>query len=272
MKILLGKHSLSLSVCLFFFSFAAYTQGSDSLQLLKFWDVKATNFYVDALENIYLLNASNNLVRVEADGSTRFEFNDRKLGNLGVLDLSDPLDMFLFYPEFQELVVLDRTLSETGRINLNAFGFFGIEAVGYSTDNRIWLYDPMAGTLKKVDFDGQLILESQIIPPLVRRPLSPVRIREQDQRVYMYDPEVGILVFDVFGKYLEQIPWDADRSVQVEKEFLFGCKGGECLILETFSRKEWRFKIPGEKISKVWFRAGKLYVLSPKGLYLYKLK
>ncbi|MBR9919676.1 MAG: hypothetical protein GYB31_02490 [Bacteroidetes bacterium] len=269
----------STGILLFFFfpSFVS-AQLVDTFLIEKKWPVQAVNMYVDAFGQIYILDKGNSLSRLDSKSRVRQEFRDQRLGSLGLVDLSDPLDILLFYPEFQELVILDRTLTESGRLNLPSIGYFGIEAVGYSSDQNIWLYDPMQGTVKKVNFQGEILVESQIIPPLVGSQIDPIRIREQDQRVYVHCAEAGILVFDIFGKYLEKIPWDAGRSLQIGKELYFGCLGNHCKLLDPFSRKSWDLELPKHSASqpeikalKVWYQTGSLYVLYPAEIIAYKM-
>jgi hypothetical protein len=198
-----------LLVC---FPLLSFGQSTDSLQVLREWEVDAERIFPDAFSNVYLLNASNDLRKLERDGRIRFEFQDVKLGNLAIVDVTDPLNLLLYYPEFQEIVLLDRTLSEVSRVSLTDFGFYAVEAVGYASDSRIWIYDPLIGTLKKIDAEGRVVIESQILPPLLGRMIQPTRILEINQLVYVICEEGSVLVFDAFGKYLEEIKWPVEMD------------------------------------------------------------
>ncbi|MCB0705635.1 MAG: hypothetical protein KDC34_10015 [Saprospiraceae bacterium] len=268
------RTSLSILFLSLGFNFQAAGQIGDSLELLFSKAIEAEDLYVDAFENIYLLDDDNTLRKMESSGSFRFEFRDQRLGDLGFVDLSSPLDILLFYPEFQELVLLDRTLSEVARMRLTAVGFFGIEVVGQASDNKLWIYDPMEGILKKINFDGVTLLESGVLPLLIGKSVTPQYILEQDQKVYVQCAEAGILVFDVFGKFLEQIPWEKGLSLQIVQDLYFGCTGSSCLFMDAFSRREWRFDLPlhSAKALKTWYRGGKLFVLYPGALQVYHLQ
>ena len=75
-----------------------------------------------------------------------------------------------------------------------------------ASDNHLWVFDLSTATLKKVDQSDQVLVESLELDLLLPEPLNPTRVVEYNNRVYLHDPQVGILVLDVFGTYVKTIP------------------------------------------------------------------
>ncbi len=101
---------------------------------------------------------------------------------------------------------MDRTLSEIQRHDLSALDLPQVEALGTASDNNLWLFDNNTYTLKKLDQKNEVLAESLDLNLLLNEPLNPVRLLEANNRVYLNSPNLGLLVFDLFGNYIKTIP------------------------------------------------------------------
>jgi hypothetical protein len=64
------------------------------------------------------------------------------LGKIERVDFQNPLQLVVFYKEFNTLVLLDNQLNETKRIDFNLSPtFIQLEAMGLSAQNQLWVYD-----------------------------------------------------------------------------------------------------------------------------------
>jgi len=160
----------------------------------------ATDFAVDNLQNVYLLTAENELVKYTSDGKEQYHYPNNTLGKIGTIDATNPFQIMLFFPDYQNVLLLDRTLGLTGQFNLFRLGLFEVTAVAMTSDNRLWVYDDVSFRLKKVSEDGEVSVESTDLSLALGRSIHPRFMMEKNQTVYMSDPAVGVLVFDVFGQ------------------------------------------------------------------------
>jgi hypothetical protein len=119
-------------------------------------------FTVDNLENIYLVNNnSNQLKKLNSNGDSAGVFNNvRKYGKLYSIDATNPLKILLYYKNFSTVVVLDRFLNVRNTINLGKKNIFKVKAIASSYDNNIWLFDEGDTKLKKIDDNGEVLLET----------------------------------------------------------------------------------------------------------------
>ncbi|NDI97753.1 hypothetical protein GWA97_01510 [Flavobacterium sp. LaA7.5] len=83
----------------------------------------------------------NNVFKKEKDGRS-VKYNSVSLGDIYRVDLQNPLQVVLFYKNFNTAVLLDSQLNETTRINFSELQQpLLAEAVGLASQNRLWVYD-----------------------------------------------------------------------------------------------------------------------------------
>lgn len=80
--------------------------------------------------------------------SKNYQYQNLGLGNIVNVCISNPLQLVIFYEDFNSLVLLDNQLNETLQINGNNFETpIKIEAFGLASQNQVWLFD---GFLQKI--------------------------------------------------------------------------------------------------------------------------
>ena len=234
--------------------------------------VQADRFEVDQLQNIYLIK-EDHIFKLNPAGLPIMDYANPRLGTLGQVDASNPFSVVLFYPEFMSIVTLDRNMTETGQFNLFDLDILRTSAVGTASDNNLWVFDEVNSKLLKVGREGEIVTEGQNLFLLLDRPLRPDFLREHDQLVYINEPDIGILVFDVFGKYLKTIPLTGLDRFQFFGNRLFYRDAGDwqAFHLKTLLSKPLPLPLTVRKEAPLQWSVDKLYVLEPKGLWIYPL-
>lgn len=229
---------------------------------------KIKNFTTDNLGNIYTLTLDNQVVKYSLDGVEQFRYPNRTLGEASLLDATNPFHLLLFFPDYQTVLTLDRTLSVTGQFNLFQLGFQGARAVGTSSDGLLWVYDETSFLLKKITADGTVIAQSGDLSLATGQPLHPVFLVEREQTVFMTDPEVGVLVFDAFGQYRKTIPLPGLIEFQVMDDQLVYFREGQLWSFHLTALLERPFSLSFElaQAAKVQVANGVLYVLESSKL------
>ncbi len=182
--------------------------------LLNSHETKAIFLAVDNFSSFY--SASNNSVlKFSNEGKFLYRYEEFNYGKIGMIDVSNPMKMLVFYPDFMTVVTLDKFLSPLTTYNFFQLGYQNISAVASSTDGRIWFYDNTDFKLKKIDEAGKVFLESQPLNVLLEQAPNPNFMLERDSKVYMNDTAIGILVFDIFGSYEKTIPLKGLKKFQI---------------------------------------------------------
>src|SRR6185369_10870929 len=89
-----------------------------SFSLINSFDTKANSMAVDNFGSFY--TASDHAVlKFSSDGKFQNRYEEFKYGKIGMIDVSNPMKMLVFYPDFMTVVTLDRFLAP-----LNTYNFF----------------------------------------------------------------------------------------------------------------------------------------------------
>jgi len=189
----------------------ALAQGwvSDSIQV----DFVPKSIRIDPLSNRYFLTEEMQILKYKPDGTFWNRYENNRLGIIGNLDVSNPFQVLIFYPQYQILVLLDNNLAETGRLNFNSIGFGNIRTAGISDDNNIWVLDEGSRQVYKVSTSGEKKVEG--IPYFGFNILAdkPIFIQQKSNYVYISQEGQKVQVFDIFGKWVKSLDLENFKSV-----------------------------------------------------------
>jgi len=273
-SLVIGHWSLGLSV-FFAASFSTaiiFAQPADSTYILiKTIEVKAKDFTTDKLQQIYVVTPDNEVIKYDTEGNETFRYNNKTLGELAHIDVTNPFSIMLYYPEFMNIITLDRTLNLTGQFNLYDLNLLYVKGVGMSNDNNIWVYDDALFKLKKIDHEGHTIVESDNLSLLLGHSISPNFILEKEQTVYVNDPQLGIFLFDVFAEYIKTLDFKGLTDFQVYADQLIYFQDGKLQFFHLKSLLTRPLKLPPSisATDKIRVQKNKLFVLKPKGVEVY---
>jgi len=185
-----------------FFLSEINAQDDSLFRFLKKIEYPISSFSADNLGELYIINTDNQLKKYNANGDSIGVFNQvTKYGKLSYVEAQNPWKTILFYQNFSTIVLLDKYLNVLGNINLRNKNIFRVKAVTNSYDNNIWLFDEQDNKLKKIDDNGNVLLETVDFRLLFDAPPTPQQIVDRDGFVYLYDAEKGIYLFDYYGSF-----------------------------------------------------------------------
>lgn len=215
-------------------------------------------FSTDKLKQVYLVSTDNELIKYGIAGQPTFTYNNNRLGELAFIDVTDPFNILLFYPEYFTIILLDRTLSETAEYNLFDLQFQDIPAVGISRDNYIYIFDKLTDRLKKINKTGITQWESSTLQQLINRAdVEPKSIIERENFIYLNDPALGIFVFDEFGQYLRTVDLQNLEDLQVVNDYIFYAKSGRAYSFQLKTLTNREIPLPSATITLRQFRLQK---------------
>lgn len=172
---------------------------------LKTIDKKVRWIEVDKMKFLYLIENEHTLLKYSPDGNLLYQFNENSLGEISYIDISNPFRILVYFQSYATVIILDRTLSESQRLDLSNLNLPQVQALGIASDNNIWLFDNNSYTLKKINAQNNTIAESTDLSLLLSDEIIPNRLIEYENKVYLNSPNLGILVFDNFGTYIKTI-------------------------------------------------------------------
>ncbi len=200
---------LLLAACPFtiFVSATSYT-------LINTYETKANLVAVDNFGSFY--SASNNgVIKYNNEGNFICRYEEFKYGKIGMINVTNPMKVLVYYPDFMTVITLDKFLSPLNTYSFFDLGYQNVSAVASSIDGQIWFYDNIDFKLKKIDETGKIYRESQPLNVILGQTPNPNFMMECDNQLYMNDPAIGILVFDMFGSYSKNVPLKGLSRFQV---------------------------------------------------------
>ncbi len=226
-------------------------------------EANAVDFTTDKLQNVYVLTEKQDILKYNSSGVLQFRYSNKTHGTVGYIDATDPFHILVFYPDFQKAVILDRTMSQMVQMSFQEWGYFRVSVVAMSSDARIWIYDEERSRLRKVSSSGQTLLESGELNLQLGKTIQPNYLMESNQAIFLNVPDLGIIVFDTFGKYLKTIPIRSIKYLQVTNEMIHFIEDGIWQIFELRSLTQTRVNLPELKnsVQKVRIEKDRIYIL-----------
>ncbi len=234
-----------------------------------------TDFTVDNLGNLYVLNQGGQLKKMGPSGDSIAVFNNvRQYGKIHFIDVSNPLKVLLYFKDFGTVVTLDRFLNTRSTLDLRRKQLFQVKSIGQAYDNNIWVFDELEGKLKRIGEDGRLIDQSSDFRLLFDSMPSPQFIVDQNKLLYLYDAAKGVYLFDYYGTFKNRIRFTGWTDFSVINNTLFGRDAGMLYRYEPGTLNLQQYPIPASMQSarKIKIMPGNLYLLRDHQLEIYSYR
>ncbi len=229
---------------------------------------------VDVLNNIYVINETNQLKKLNQNGDSLAVYNDvKQFGNPSLIDVSNPLKNLVYFKNYSTVVVLDRFLSFRNTINFRNTNIFKANVIATSYDNNIWLFDEQDFKLKKINDDGTLLTETSDGRQLFDEVPTPTNIIDKDGFVYLYDAEKGFYIFDYYGSLKNNLPFLHWEHIAVSGNKIYGFLDNKLLSyqLQSFNTKEYVLPNFFKQYKNIKAINGFIYLLKTEGVEVYKI-
>ena len=192
--------------------------------------------YIDHLGQVYLVSPKNELFKFDMSGKQLFHFTNNSLGDLAFVDVSNPLQLTLFYPDLNQVILLDRTLNPLAQIDLNRQGFFNVTALCSARDGNLWLFDADQLALVKIGLRGNVLFRSRNLQLNFANHLPFDFLREQKGRLFAHSQSTNkVLCFDIQGNYLHT--WsEAPSFFQLDGDRLYFIENGHVVMMDHRDR------------------------------------
>lgn len=210
---------------------------------------------------------SNQIIKIGKNGQRQFTYSNNILGEISSVDVSNPMKIIVFFKDFSKVVVLDNTLTEQGGVlDLNEVSLEETSLVCSSYNNGVWYYNPIKFQLTRIENSINIINTSANISTLLNKNIQPNFIVEFNNKVYLNDPTQGILIFDVYGTYLQTLPIFGLTTFQVkEKYLLYVNKDAQIETYDFFTLEKSVYKpLQYSNIKMVRIENKTIYIINSK--------
>jgi hypothetical protein len=223
-----------------------------------------TTISVDQNGSVYLMGPKRNLYKLDSLGKPLHAFSPPSRGRITAVEAWNPMKLFLFYEDRQELVLLDRFMTPIANTRLSDLNYTGnVRAATLTPDDSFWLFNESDFTLSKIDLRYQKAIVETPLDLILDKARFDVRfVREYQNLVYLLDYNGGIYVFDNLGNYKKKLPFTGLSYMGFHGNELYFVKDNQLHFFDLYELQERTLSLP----------AGKTYVsalASSNLLYLF---
>ena len=219
----------------------------------------------DNQQNSYSIK--NNLLTKKRN-TKQFQYNNLSLGKITNVDFQNPLEIVIFYKNFNMVVLLDNQLNEIKKIDFNLKSTpVTLEAVALSSQNQIWIYDSISSKIGLYNVNTDTF---KWISTMLENPIS---YYESDYtHFYWTDINLNLYRISIYGtiEKLGNLPkFDA---IQFTKNGNSIYKTDDKLYYYNLtSKSSSKIAIDEKIISKFFFRDGILSIFTQNEITNYKI-
>lgn len=222
---------------------------------------------MDNIGNFYALQRSDNsLHKYDINAEKTYSFNKPGYGIPHTIDVSNSLQLMLYYKSSNTLILLNRVLSPLGNeIELEDIGHYNENLVCLSKRGGFWVYDPILNRVFYYDKTLSNKHKSPIITSLIQVSMgSPTHLREIDNYLFLYFPQKGILVFDLLGNFYKSIFHEGGDYLSYHQGMLYIGDNQMITRYDLLTLESTLIEVDGTEDSHPIIRQNKLFLFKDK--------
>lgn len=203
----------------------------------------------DRFGNIYLGDRRGNISKLDSMGNFVAQFAPPQYGKLTEMESWASLRVFLFYEDIQQYAFLDRYLNPSEFFEFPQ-GLFGMVAFATpSSNNQLWLLDlrPLGLTLFDINFNTISFNKSlnQLSDTI---DFNPYQMTEYQNRVYLGDSDLGILVFDNLGNHLHTLKKCGSERFHLWREQIYYLYHNQLHLISIYQHEQRTIDLPKHQL------------------------
>ena len=209
-----------------------------------------------------------NNILIKNSETITYQYNNLGLGKITRVDFQNPLQIVVFFKNFNTVVLLDNQLNEIKKIDFNLKSTpVTLEAVALSSQNQIWIYDSISS---KIGLYNVNTYAFKWISTMLENPIS---YYESDYtHFYWTDVNLNLYRISIYGTIEKLGIQSKFDSIQLTKN------GNSIYQLENqlfyynlTSKSSSKIAIDEKIISKFFFRDGILSIFTQNEITNYKI-
>lgn len=176
-------------------------------------------FTTDAFKNIYTIdNEKITRLEVEKNYSKSIYYSHDYFGKISSIDVSNPFKILVYYKEYNQIVFLDKNLSEIGNIDLSEVEIEFSGAACFSKNKNVWIFDNESNRIIHLNKYLKKNLKTPPLNTLIENEIEITQLTEGNIGLVALVKDFGLLFFDEFGSYLRSLPLKNITNFQLIKD------------------------------------------------------
>jgi hypothetical protein len=228
---------------------------------------------VDNLGNLFVVTPKNELLKFNPNGKFLWNYTNKSYGEITQLDVTDPLRVILYYPAYQQVVVLNNNLSEISKYTFNQNPDLQISLIASANNNGFWAYDQINRELRKLTNYFVDDLKSGNIYQRNGFDMQANFMFTDDQQIYINDTTAGVRIFDKYGNFVKTAVVYPKTDFNVEGNEIYFTKENKLMRYnyQTFDLQQ--IPLPEKAaFNNAILRFNRLIILREKDLTLWAVR
>jgi hypothetical protein len=223
---------------------------------------KADAFEIDVIGNVFFVKGAE-LQKYSPDARLLNTYSNQLLGNISSIDLSDAMNVMVFYREMNQVILLDNQLSiKNSPIDLIDLGYSQVDLACLSYNNAFWIYDAMGNELLRFDKTLQKTDQSGNLFAVTSFNLNPVQMLERNNRLFLRDKQNGIFIFDKYGAFIKRLPIPNLEDFEVLDDQYLLLRSDTLFLYHSIIQSVDTFVLPAHNIKEIRLRNDMMYLIN----------
>ena len=218
---------------------------------------------VDDFDNVYYVTGN---VFYKKRASDSIPYNNIQLGDIGNIDILNPLEITVFYPDFNTVIKLDNTLNEITKIDFNQReAFRNIQYTTTANDKNLWIFNSDLQQLERFNYQTR-----ELIP--INQPLNQNVIAQKSNYnfCWLLTPTT-LLKYNIYGNLLSATPVRDYEDFSQSRNLLILKKNNRLFCKKEGSDNVTLLKISGITVKDFYINANNLYIYDGENVHHYQL-
>lgn len=221
----------------------------------------------DPLGNIYTINGDE-IKKFNAAGKMLSVYSVRQYGKITYVDASNPLKILLFFEDFSAILFLDNMLNPIGNLIALENQEVNMSSMACTAfDNGYWVYDSNNLQIIRFNNQNQKVVETGNLNRIIPQKLKPLKMKDINNKLYFFNSDSTVYVFDIFATYLKNIKLSAASFFDVTADFIYCGNKNTLCIFHQFMLSEIFFENKNINIETISISNGRELIGDKKKIY-----
>jgi len=205
-------------------------------------------------------------VLYKESGNNLLNFKDFQLGMIQSVDIINPMNIVVYYSDFNTVILLDNKLTEIERIDFNNLSdFINTSTATLAANTSLWLFNIDSQQLESYNYRSKnKVLVSQPIQGEVLSQVSNFNF------CFVLTTE-KIRAYNIYGSLIAEITNEGFQKIVQLNENLIAKKDNELYYIDKETRDISKIKTPEITIKDLQLTQDFLYIYDGKKVHTFKL-
>ncbi|MBE9489938.1 MAG: hypothetical protein IMY67_06565 [Bacteroidetes bacterium] len=195
-----------------------------------------------------------------------FNFKEFQLGTIQSVDIINPMNIVVYYADFNTVVLLDNKLAEIERIRFNDLSeFINTSTATLAANTSLWLFNIDAQQLESYNYRSKNKV-------LVSQPINGEVLSQTSNYNFCFVlTDEKIRSYNIYGSLLTEIDHVGFEKIVQLNENLIALKDNELYYIDKKTQEITKIKSPEINIKDLQLTQDFLYIYDEKQVHTFKL-